>query len=302
LAESSHVSSKVRRLRPFKVVVAALVYCVRNAGPLFLIAWFPCLLVSASFLILDWLIFAWPPHMPEWLLFRHFDPPTWLTALVGTPWEAMAWAFVLSAMSNTDSTRGAVTTPIGSLSWLRFELSRTVWFTAVVLTLIGLLEGTLRYALLHLLMAAYKPFEMSDGELAIWAQLSVLVRFAVVAVVAAWLYPLAGGVLRTGTFDIGRFWRIMRRNRLRLSAIFFLLTLTLFGLDIVARPGATWLARSLDNPLSWTLQSALIRYAVDFPFSVLNIVAWAVTVGIVLDALDPQPSLAEADRPAADVS
>ena len=302
MAESSHVSSKVRRLRPFKVVVAALVYCVRNAGPLFLIAWFPCVLVSASFLILEWLIFAWPPRIPEWLLFRHFEPPTWLTALVGAPWEAMAWAFVLSAMSNTDSMRGAVATPSGPLSWLRFELSRTVWFAAAMFALIDLLGGVLRYALLHLLMAAYQPFEMSDGELAIWAQLSVLVRFAVLAVVMAWLYPLAGGALRTGTFDIPRFWRSMRSNRLRLSAIFFLLTLTLFGLDIVARPGATWLARSLDNPLSWTLQAALIRYAVDFPFSVLNIVASAVTVGIVLDALDPQPSPAEADRPGADVS
>jgi len=297
LADSPHVPSKVRRLRPFKVVVAALVYCVRNAGPLFLIAWFPCVLASVSLLILEWLIFAWPPHMPEWLLFRHFEPPTWLTALVGAPWEAMAWAFVLSAMSNKDSMRGAVATPNGLLGWLRFELSRTIWFAAAMFALVELLGGVLRYALLHLLIAAYRPFEMSDGELAIWAQLSVLFRMALVAVAMAWLYPLAGGALRTGTFDIPHFWRIMRRNRLRLFAIFFLLTLTLFGLDIVARPGATWLARSLDNPLSWTLQAALIRYAVDFPFSMLNIVASAVTVGIVLDALDPQPSPAEADRP-----
>jgi hypothetical protein len=301
LADAPHVSTKVRRLRPLKVVVAALVYCVRNAGPLFLIAWFPCLLASASPLILEALIFAWPPHLPEWLLSRHFEPPTWLTPLAETPWQATAWAFVLSAMSDKDSMRGAVATPIGSLSWLRFELSPMVWFAAAMLALIDFLDGALRYALLHLLVAAYRPFEMSDGELAIWAQLSVLVRLALVAVAMAWLYPLAGGVLRNGTFEIGHFWRIMRRNRLRLSAIFFLLTLTFFGVDLVARPATTWMARSLDDPLAWTLRAALIRYVIDFPFSVLNNVAWAVTVGIVLDALDPQ-SPAETDRRAAGAS
>jgi len=299
LADAAHVSSKVRRLRPFKVVVAALVYCVRNAGPLFLIAWFPCLLASASRLILEWLIFAWPPHLPEWLLFRHFEPPTWLTPLAVTPWQAMAWAFVLSAMSDKDSARGAVATPIGSLSWLRFELSPAVWFAAAIFALVDVLDGALRYALLHLLMAAYRPFEMSDGELAIWAQLSVLIRMALVAVAMAWLYPLAGGVLRSGTFEIARLWRILRGNRLRLFAIFFLLTLTFFGLGIVVRPATSWLARSLDSPIAWTLQAALIRYVIDFPFSVfLDVVAWAVTVGVVLDALDPQ-SPAETDRPAA---
>jgi hypothetical protein len=289
----------VRRLRPFKVVVAALVYCVRNAGPLFLIAWFPCLLVSASRLILEWLIFAWPPHLPESLLFRHFEPPTWLTPLAETPWEAMAWAFVLSAMSNKDSMRGAVTTPNGSLGWLRFELSGTVAFAAAMLALIDFLGGALRYTLLHLVMAAYRPFETSDLELAIWAQLSALLRMALLAVVGAWLYPLAGGVLRNGRFEIAHFWRIMRRNRLRLAAIFFLLTLTLFGIDIVARPATSWMARSLNDPLAWTLQAAMIRYLIDFPFGMLNIVAWAVTVGIVLDALDPL-SPAEAKDPAAE--
>jgi hypothetical protein len=302
LADAAHVSSKVRRLRPLKVVVAALVYCLRNAGPLFLIAWFPCLLASASRLVLEWLIFAWPPHLPEWLLFRYFEPPTWLTPLAVTPWQAMAWAFVLSAMSDKDSMRGAVATPAGSLSWLRLEFSPAVWFAAAILVLIDVLDGALRYALVQLLVAAYRPFEMSDGELAIWVQLSVLIRMALVAVAMAWLYPIAGGVLRNGTFEIARFWRILRGNRLRLSAIFFLLTLTFFGLDIVVRPATSWLARSADNSISWTLQAALIRYVIDFPFSMLlDIVAWAVTVGVVLDVLDP-PSPAETDRPTTDPS
>lgn len=126
-------SSTVRRLRVFKVVTTTLNYCVRNAGRLLAVAWFPCLLASACKIALEWLIFGWPPRMPEWLVSNYyFDPPTWLAAFVSTPWEAMAWVFVLSYMADTGSTRGAVA--IRRLDWLRFaqhsHLSRRSHFLA----------------------------------------------------------------------------------------------------------------------------------------------------------------------------
>jgi hypothetical protein len=287
LGTSQSVSSKLRRLRIFNVVVATLTYCVRNAGRLFVVAWFPCLLASASRLALEWLIFAWPPRMPGWLLFNQLDPPTWLTALLPTPWEAMAWGFVLSAMADKNSTRGLVTISGVRIHLLRFELSAAVFIAAAILSLTNLIEGAARYAQLQLVVAALRFFELSAGtELNLWAYAAAALRFTLIVMLVAWLYPIAGHVLRTGAFDVARVWQAMHGNRLRLIAVFMLLTMALTGLDRLVQPATTWLARSLANPLSWTLEAALIHSAIDFPLSMLWTVAWAVLVGIVLDALE----------------
>jgi hypothetical protein len=299
LEASQHGSTKLRRLRVFNVVIATLIYCVQNAGRLFVIAWFPCLLASACRLGLEWLIFAWPPRMPEWLMANfYFDPPTWLTAFVVTPWEAMTWTFVLSYMSDRNSIRGAVTTPIARLDWVRFEFSPAVFVAAVIFSLINLVEGIAQFAQLHLLVDAHKFFELSDTELDRWAYIAVDIRVALIAMISAWLFPIAGHVLRTGAFDVVGIWRVLRGNRVRLIAISALLTMALMGLDRLVQPVTHWIAHSLDNPLRWTLQAASIRYLIDFPFSMLWTVAWAVMVGIVLDTLERQSGSAESDRPA----
>jgi len=51
-----------QRLRVFSTVVATLTYCVRNAGHLLVLAWFPCALDSAGRLALEWLIYGFPPR------------------------------------------------------------------------------------------------------------------------------------------------------------------------------------------------------------------------------------------------
>lgn len=290
---SQRVSSKVRRLRVFGVVVATLTYCVRNAGGLFVIAWFPCLLASATRLALEWLVLGWPPRMPAWLLSNQFDPPTWLTALAVAPFEAMAWAFVLSFMSDRSSKRGTVATPVSQLGWLRFELSPVIFAAAAILSIANLIDGAAQFAQLRLLVAAFTFFGMSENQLEVWAQLAVVIRIGLVAIVMAGLYLTVGHMLRTGTLAVAHIRKIVRGNWLRLIAAFFLLNVTLLGLDRFVHPATTRLARMMDDPLSWTLRSASIRYVLDFPFSMLWIVAWAVLVGIVLDALNEQPS---ADR------
>lgn len=135
------------------------------------------------------------------------------------------------------------------------------------------------------LAAAQRSFELSDTEFDRWAYVANDLRIALVAAVMAWLYPVAGHVLRSGTFDMIGTWRAMRGNRLRLIATSILLTAALIGLDRLVQPLTTRIAHSLDDPLRWTLEAASIRYLVDFPFSVLWTVAWAVMVGFVLDVL-----------------
>lgn len=297
---SQRGSSTPPQLRIFSIVVATLTYCIRNAGRLFLVAWFPCLLASACQFALERLILAWLPGMPHWLLSNHIQAPTWLAALVVTPWEAMAWAFVLSYMSERSSNSGVM--PTSGLVRPRFEASRAVFLAAAILSLVGLIEGMARFARFFLLIDALQIFELPNTELDIWAQSIDVVRFVLIASVMAWLYTVVGHVLRSGRLDIVRVWRVMRGNRLRLIAIFTLLFVALTGLNQLIQPATTWLANALADSPAGTLQAMAIRYSIDFPYSVLWVVVWAVTVGIVLDALEASSPSAAGERPTAKTS
>ena len=61
--------------------------------------------------------------------------------------------------------------------------------------------------------------------------------------VAAWTYPIAAQALRTGALDPARVQSLMRGNRLRLTAIFFLLNLASY-LFIRAHSTGNGMARS----------------------------------------------------------
>ena len=294
VSESPHPDSpKLRLLRPFSVVISALTYCAGRAGPLFVIVWYACFLRSASQLALEWLVLAYPPTMPDALLSQQFYPPTWLTALVIAPWEAMAWLFVLSDMSTGDRNRGSVTLLSEPLRWLRFELNQAVLVAAAIFSAVNLFDGLSRWAQLQLLVVATSFIQFSNDELEVWANLSVAARFVALALVTAWSYPIAGQVLRTGKLDVAAAWQIMRGNRLRLFIIFLLLMVILTALDRLLGPAIRGFARfAANDPLSWTFREAFIGYVLDFPLSILWIVANAVTVGIVLDTLErraPRP-------------
>src|SRR5215470_310918 len=147
-------------LRVLKALAAVARYCGRNAGSLFLLVWFPCLMVAASQITLDWASLSYPPKLPAWLLSQSFNPPTWLTAAVQTPWGAMAWAFVLADMSNRNTRRG-VTSLLQSLR-ARFELSVAVLVAAVIFTTINLIDGGLRTLQLPLLASLAETYQLSD--------------------------------------------------------------------------------------------------------------------------------------------
>jgi hypothetical protein len=274
--------------------MVTLTYCVRNARHLFILAWFPCALESASRIGLEWLIYGFPPRMPEWLQVSFFVPPTWLTPMVTAPLVAMAWAFVLSDICDRNPDRGSITVLNVRHDWIRFELSPTVLLAAGILVITILLDGLLQFVRFKVLLAAYPLFEEREAVFNAWAHSTVALHILVMSVVAAWTYPIAAQVLWTGILDRARLWSLMHGNRLRLIAIFFVLNVVLYQLDAFLRPATGWIVRSLVDQWPWkpwTLGEAAIRHVIEFPLDMFWIVLWPVTMGIVMNALaSPTPS------------
>jgi hypothetical protein len=279
-----------RRLRVFSTILSTLDCCVRNAGQLLVLAWFPCALESVCRIGLEWLIYGWPPRMPEWLLFDQFYPSTWLTPLVNAPPLAMVWAFVLSRICDRNPDRGSVTVRGIRRGWIRFEISPAVLLGATIFVATDLVDGLLRLTQFKLLLATYPLFEGRDAafDAALfdsWARWSVALPILAVSAVAAWTYPIAAQMLRTGAFDRTRALDLMRGNRLRLTAIFFLLNMAAYLFYALIRPATNWITQFLVEPLPWTLRETTIRHVIQFPFETFWVVAWAVTLGMVMKAL-----------------
>jgi hypothetical protein len=285
-----------KRLRVFSTVVATLTYCARNAGHLFVVAWFPCALDSACRLALEWLIYSFPPRLPEWSLFGHFEPPTWLTPVVAAPLVAMVWAFVLSDICDRNSDRGIIVMPNVRPGLIRFELSPAVLLGAGILAITILLDGLLQFVRFKGLVAGYGLFEWRDTVLNAWFYSSFALQILAINVVAAWTYPIAAQVLRTGALDRARVRSLMRGNRLRLIAVFLVLYVALYQFEVFIRRAARWIFQSLDSPISWTLREATVRHVIEFPFDMFWIVLWPVTIAIVMNASASPSPTAELDR------
>jgi hypothetical protein len=290
---------KAGLLRVLKALAAIARYCGRNAGSLFLLVWFPCLMVAVSQIALDWLSLSFPPKLPSWLLSQSFNPPTWLTATALTPWGAMAWAFVLADMSNRKTRRG-VTSVLQSLR-ARFELSLAVLVAAMIFTAVNLIDGGLRTLQLPLLAKIAERFELSDELFGAIGKTGEIMQVIVMAAVVAAAYLTIGSLLRSGFRSALSVWRVTRHNRLRVFALFLLLSLISVALNAAAAPVISLVFRSFADDLFWTPQGALVRQLVDLPFFMLWTVVYAVTVGIVLGALE-QRSAAQAPAPKAPAS
>ena len=276
-------AQKAGLLRVLKALAAVSRYCGRNAGSLFLLVWFPCLMVAASQIVLDWLSLSFPPKLPAWLLSQSFNPPTWLTATALTPWGAMAWAFVLADMSNRKTRRG-VTSVLQSLR-ARFELSLAVLVAAMIFTAVNLIDGGLRTLQLPLLAKVAERFELADELLGAIGKTGEIMQVIVMAAVVSAAYLTIGSLLRSGFRSAIGVWRLTRHNRLRVFALFLLLSLISVALNAAAAPAITWVLRGFADDLFWTFQGALVRQLVDLPFFMLWTVVYAVTIGIVLGAL-----------------
>ena len=207
--------------------------------------------------------------MPQWLLFDQFFPPTWLTPLVNAPAVAMVWAFVLSKVCDQNPDRGIVTVPGIRPGWIRFELSPAVLLGAAVFVATNLLDGMFRLAQFQLLLAVYPLFEGRDGAFDAWARWSDALPILAGSAVAAWTYPIAAQMLRTGVFDRTRALDLMRGNRLRLTAIFFLLNLASYLFYVLHSTG-----HELDRPIpggSAVVDAARSNHSTRHPISLRHV-------------------------------
>lgn len=290
----SRPPQKVGLLRIFKATAAVVRYCARNAGTLLLLIWFPCLMAALSMLALDFLTLAYPPRLRDWLLSAQFNPPTWLTAVAETPWGAMMWALVLADMGDSNTRRRVMRFRILPLR-LRFAGVVAILVAAVLFSAINLLDGGMRVLNTQLLVAIHERFEPSEELLNAIGRTGQVVQVIVMAVVVAATYLTIGQLLRTGFKGMAGVWRLTRHNRLRIFALFLLLSVAAIALDAAATPAVGWVLHNLADELFWTFKAALIRQLLDLPFFALWTVIYAVTAGIVLGALEqraaaqPQP-------------
>jgi hypothetical protein len=274
-----------KRIRVFSTIVVALTYCVSHSGRLFKLIWFPCLLYSACLVLLEWLIYGWPPRMPQWLITDQLYPPTWLTPAVAAPFIAMVWAFVLSDICDGNSDRGILTVADVRYGWLRFELSPAVLAGAGIFIATDLIDTLLRFARLKLLISLYDFLEGPASFLDAWAYPTIALGMLATAALQAWTYPIAAQVLLIAGFDRSRIQWILRRNWLRLTAIFFLLGIAVDQFGRFIRPALNWVTEPFGNPLVWTMRQALMQYAIQFPFDMFWIAAWVVTMAFVMKGL-----------------
>jgi hypothetical protein len=335
ISQSCWAGSRSRpRLRNvFDVVVATLAYCGRHVVPLFVVAWLPCLIESVTRFTLEWLSVS--AAMPQWLLAQDFDPPTWLTAFMVTPWAAMAWAFVLSAMADRSSKCGMIEISGTIFYGARLEFSPAVLGAAAIFAATNLVDAALRFAERSVPMFLLGDAGLSDLGFEIWGVSIVAVHIVIMAAAMAWSYPAAGLVLltrhararrghprlssnaikdvdgrdkpghdnqkghafRSWLFEIDAALRLLRGNVAQITAIFILLTLALVALDRILDVPKTWPLRLLASDSPWNVRDATIRYALDFPLSMVMIVVWPVAVGIMLERLTPQVPAARRKAP-----
>jgi hypothetical protein len=290
-------SQKAGLLRVLKALTAIARYCGRNAGSLFLLIWFPCLMVAATQIVLDWLSLSFPPVLPARFLSASYNPPTWLTAVAETPWGAMVWAFVLADMSNRNTRRGLAGLPILRRLRLRFELGVAILVAAMLFATVNLLDGGLRVLNLNLLAVVYERFGLSDELLNAIGRTGQVLQVIIMAAVIAASYLATGQLLRSGFRGMAGVWRLTRHNRLRVFALFLLLSVAAIGLDAAAAPAVGWALRNFADELFWTFKAALIRQLLDLPFFVLWTVVYAVTTGVVLGALEQRAAAQASVRP-----
>jgi hypothetical protein len=181
---------------------------------------------------------------------------------------------------------------------LRFELGLAILVAAVLFSAVNLLDGGLRILNVQLLAAVYERFGLSDELLNAIGRTGQVLQVIVMAALVATSYLAIGQLLRTGFRGMISVWGLTRHNRLRVFALFLLLSVAAIALDAATAPAVGWVLRSFADELFWTFKAALIRQLLDLPFFMLWTVIYAVTTGVVLGALE-QRAAAQAPAPTA---
>jgi hypothetical protein len=153
---------------------------------------------------------------------------------------------------------------------------------------VNAIDALTRFAHAGIIETVFASGNASEFVVTASAALLTAVRVVIVVAVLVWCYLLAGMVLRDGTLSVSRLHAIMRGNWHRVVVIFLVLNIILRAIYRLLEPVTAWLTVRFTDPSDWTLQAALIRFVVDFPFQMLWIVSWAVVVGVVLHTLDPR--------------
>ncbi len=296
LDELPAVSPKRRVLRVGKTVARVFGYCRANAWPLFVAAWFPCVLATLCLMVLAVVLFADPEQAPSWLLSRGFDPRTWLSPIVAAPFSAMVFAFVLDRMANRpEHGHVVVRRGIENVKWfdvpgMRFEIDKRILLAALLLAVIQLLCGfaiaSEHKLLVASLLAMHGP-PLTAEDAAPWASalgaFNVLVRgFSLFLA-----YVLAGDFLWKGSFDPAGCWRAFDGNRLRFIAVMFIIfaVVAILEYGFVLAAGLILIPRD-GGALSFP-SLMLTHFGLRLPFDLLHLVLSAAAVGTVLGALRP---------------
>jgi hypothetical protein len=300
LDELPALSPKRRVLRIGKTVARVFGYCRADAWPLFIAAWFPCLLATLCLVALGVVLFAGPGQAPAWLLSNGFDPRTWLSAIVVAPFSAMVFAFVLDRMANAPE-RGRIVVRHGvesikriAIPGPRFEVSRRVFLAALPLAALSLCCSFLIAGEIKLLVAALlAAYDHVPGaaDLAPWTTAIGAVNALLRGFSLALAYVVAGDFLWTGSFDPAGCWRALGGNRLRFLAILFIVFAIVAALQYAFMLAAGLLLIPADGAAPSFLWSLVVHFALKLPFDLLYLVLSAATVGTVLGAFRPRGAI-----------
>lgn len=283
---------KRRVLRIGKAVAKVFDYCRANAWPLFVAAWFPCLLMTLCLVVLALVLFADPWQVPTWLLSRGFDPQTWLSAIIAAPFSAMVFAFVLDRMAGAPEhgrivvQRGIESVRRFSIPGVRFEISRRILMVTMLLAAIQLLCGFAvagEHKLLVAGLLATHDLPLRPEDVAPWTSAMGVFNALWRGFFLAWVYLLVGDFVRTGSFDPVGCWRALDGNRVRFVAIMFIVFAIVAILEYVVVLAGGLLLIPADGAPSFP-NLVLMHFGLILPFNLLHLVLSAAAVGTILGA------------------
>jgi hypothetical protein len=256
-------------------------------------------------IMLDAFVRVQPPLLPDWLVTYAFEPPTWLMAIVPTPFIAMIWAYVLGVYFSRNLDRRVIGPNVIRVDWLGVEVSRPVLLAAVLFSIRNVLIGFVKIFRIHLVATIGPAIYEQDyaSHIALLGAISWPFYALAYVVMSIWFYVLAGRTLISGKIEIHQVWTIVRGNWARLIVLTAFLAAVQWAVLIVTQQAGHWLFQALGPRASDTLMQHIVYVLVNAPLFYAYYVMPAIAVAIVLLALGMQNRIKErsdqmrADKP-----